>query len=48
MNDRAARVRRCSEGRDSRMVLLYAGGAPRYRSKCQAVVAGGYADFQFS
>jgi cation diffusion facilitator CzcD-associated flavoprotein CzcO len=41
-------INRNIEGRDKRMVLLYAGGAPRYRSKCQAVVAGGYADFQFS
>ena len=41
-------INRNIEGRDKRMVLLYAGGAPRYRSKCEEVVAGGYADFQFS
>ena len=41
-------INRNIEGRDKRMVLLYAGGAPRYRSKCEDVVAGGDADCQFS
>ena len=31
------------EGRDQRSVLLYAGGAPGYRDKCDEVAAAGYA-----
>ena len=30
-------------GRDQRSVLLYAGGAPGYRDKCDEVAAAGYA-----
>jgi len=30
------------EGRDTRSVLLYAGGAPGYRDKCDEVAAAGY------
>ena len=29
-------------GRDQRTVLLYAGGAPAYRDKCDEVAAAGY------
>ena len=35
-------------GRDKRICLLYAGGAPRYRRKCDEVGASGYAELQFS
>ena len=31
------------EGRDQRSVLLYAGGAPGYRDKCDEVAAADYA-----
>ena len=41
-------INRNIEGRQRRMVLLYAGGASRYRRRCDEVVAGGYAEFQFS
>jgi hypothetical protein len=29
-------------------VLLYAGGAPRYRKRCDEVAAGGYKEFAFA
>ena len=41
-------INRNIAGRDKRIVLLYAGGAPRYRRKCGEVAASGYADLQFS
>ncbi len=34
-------------GRTARHFLLYAGGAPRYREKCDDVAANGYAGFEF-
>ena len=33
------------EGRDKPRLLVYAGGAPRYREKCDEVAAAGYAGF---
>ena len=33
--------------KDTRTVLVYAGGAPRYREKCEEVAAGGYVGFSF-
>jgi cation diffusion facilitator CzcD-associated flavoprotein CzcO len=41
-------INRNLEGRQKRVVLLYAGGATRYRRRCDEVVAGGYAEFEFS
>jgi len=40
-------INRNVEGRQTRRVLLYAGGANRYRRRCEAEVASGYAGFQF-
>jgi len=34
-------------GKDKRTFIVYAGGAPRYREKCDAVAAGGYVGFTF-
>jgi hypothetical protein len=33
------------DGKQNRTVLLYAGGAPAYREKCDEVAAKGYAGF---
>ncbi len=41
-------INRNIEGRDKRVFMLYAGGAPRYRRKVQEVVDNGYAGFQFA
>ncbi|MBI2800449.1 MAG: NAD(P)/FAD-dependent oxidoreductase [Gammaproteobacteria bacterium] len=41
-------VNRNVAGRDKRTVLLYAGGAPRYRRRCEEVIASGYADLEFT
>jgi cation diffusion facilitator CzcD-associated flavoprotein CzcO len=35
-------------GKDKRVVIVYAGGAPRYREKCDEVAAAGYAGFTFA
>lgn len=35
------------ENRQSRSVMVYAGGAPRYRERCDEVAASGYAGFEF-
>jgi cation diffusion facilitator CzcD-associated flavoprotein CzcO len=35
------------EGRDKPRLLVYAGGAPRYRQRCDEVAAQGYAGFTF-
>ncbi|MSR13924.1 MAG: NAD(P)/FAD-dependent oxidoreductase [Gammaproteobacteria bacterium] len=40
-------INRNIEGRQTRRVLLYAGGATRYRRKCDEQVASGYAGFEF-
>ena len=32
-------------GKDKRTFMVYAGGAPKYRERCEQVVAGGYAGF---
>ena len=34
-------------GRQTRRFIVYAGGAPRYREKCDEVAAGGYVGFTF-
>src|SRR5438067_1493941 len=34
-------------GKDKRTFIVYAGGAPKYREKCDAVAAGGYVGFTF-
>jgi hypothetical protein len=34
-------------GKDRRTFIVYAGGAPRYRDKCDEVAAAGYAGFTF-
>jgi cation diffusion facilitator CzcD-associated flavoprotein CzcO len=34
-------------GKDRRTFIVYAGGAPRYREKCDEVAAAGYAGFAF-
>jgi hypothetical protein len=34
-------------GKQKRTFIVYAGGAPRYREKCDEVAAGGYAGFTF-
>ena len=34
------------EGRDKPRLLVYAGGAPRYRERCEEVAARGYEGFQ--
>jgi cation diffusion facilitator CzcD-associated flavoprotein CzcO len=34
-------------GRDRRIPLVYAGGAPKYREICEGVAAGGYAELRF-
>ena len=34
-------------GRQRRRFVVYAGGAPRYREKCDEVAAGGYVGFAF-
>jgi len=34
-------------GKDRRTFIVYAGGAPKYREKCDAVAAGGYVGFTF-
>jgi hypothetical protein len=34
-------------GKDKRTFIVYAGGAPRYREKCDAVAVEGYAGFTF-
>ena len=36
------------QGRDKPRLLVYAGGAPRYRERCDAVAAQGYAGFQLT
>ncbi|MFP6780112.1 MAG: NAD(P)/FAD-dependent oxidoreductase [Gammaproteobacteria bacterium] len=41
-------INRNIPGRDKRMNLLYTGGAVRYHRKCNEVVAGYYAELQFS
>jgi len=41
-------INRNIAGRDKRMHLLYTGGAVRYQRKCSDVVAGDYAELQFS
>ncbi|HEU5196796.1 MAG TPA: NAD(P)/FAD-dependent oxidoreductase [Methylomirabilota bacterium] len=35
-------------GKDRRTFIVYAGGAPRYREKCDEVAAAGYAGFTFA
>jgi cation diffusion facilitator CzcD-associated flavoprotein CzcO len=35
-------------GKNTRTFIVYAGGAPRYRDMCDAVVADGYAGFMFA
>jgi cation diffusion facilitator CzcD-associated flavoprotein CzcO len=35
-------------GKDRRTFIVYAGGAPRYREKCDEVAAAGYAGFAFA
>ncbi len=32
-------------GKQTRSVLVYAGGAPKYRERCEQVAAAGYAGF---
>ena len=34
-------------GKDRRTFIVYAGGAPKYREKCDEVARGGYAGFAF-
>src|SRR5207249_10927303 len=34
-------------GKDKRTFIVYAGGAPKYREKCDEVAAAGYAGFAF-
>ena len=34
-------------GKQKRTFIVYAGGAPKYREKCDEVAAGGYAGFTF-
>ena len=34
-------------GKQKRTFIVYAGGAPKYREKCDEVTAGGYAGFRF-
>jgi hypothetical protein len=34
-------------GKDRRTFIVYAGGAPKYREKCDEAAAGGYAGFTF-
>ena len=34
-------------GKQKRTFIVYAGGAPRYREKCDEVAAAGYAGFTF-
>ena len=41
-------INRNLAGRQQRQVLLYAGGAPRYRKRCEDVINNGYAGFEFS
>jgi cation diffusion facilitator CzcD-associated flavoprotein CzcO len=36
------------EGKNKRTFVVYAGGAPKYREKCDEVAAGGYAGFTFA
>lgn len=38
-------VNRNVPGRQKRTFMAYAGGAPKYREKCDQVVANGYAGF---
>ena len=40
-------INRNVPGKDRRTFIVYAGGAPRYREKCDEVVAAGYAGFTF-
>jgi cation diffusion facilitator CzcD-associated flavoprotein CzcO len=35
-------------GKNKRTFIVYAGGAPKYREKCDEVVAGGYVGFTFT
>ena len=41
-------INRNLAGRQQRQVLLYAGGASRYRKRCAEVINDGYAGFEFS
>jgi hypothetical protein len=34
-------------GKQKRTFIVYAGGAPKYREKCDEVTAGGYVGFSF-
>jgi hypothetical protein len=34
-------------GKQKRTFIVYAGGAPKYREKCDEVAAGGYVGFAF-
>ena len=34
-------------GKQKRTFIVYAGGAPKYREKCDEVAQGGYAGFTF-
>ena len=36
------------EGKNTRTFLVYAGGAPKYRERCDEVAAGGYTGFTFA
>ena len=36
------------EGRDKPRLLVYAGGSPRYRARCEEVAAEGYAGFDLA
>ncbi|HET7343202.1 MAG TPA: NAD(P)/FAD-dependent oxidoreductase [Methylomirabilota bacterium] len=40
-------INRNVPGKDRRTFVVYAGGAPRYREKCDEVAAAGYAGFTF-
>jgi hypothetical protein len=34
-------------GKQTRSFIVYAGGAPKYRQRCDEVAAGGYTGFTF-
>ena len=38
-------INRNVAGKDKRTFIVYAGGAPKYREKCDEVAARGYAGF---
>jgi hypothetical protein len=41
-------INRNVAGKDTRTFIVYAGGAPRYREKCDEVAAAGYVGFTFA